>query len=84
MYYFLLKMYKVNFVFNEKLCNDIRQKMEILFFGVLGDKRKEFCKILLDDLLNYYTSKEDNEIKGLKMIKFKEYKDLIGKINSKK
>ena len=70
-YNYLLKMYKVNYVFNEKLKDEIRQKMIILFSEVLGNKEKEFIEILLDDLINFYTKNEDREIKGLKLIKFK-------------
>ena len=78
-YCFLLKMYKINFVFNEKLCIEIRKKMTLLFNEVLGYKRKEFIDILLNDLLNYYTSDKDEEIKGLKYIKLLEYKNKLQK-----
>ena len=70
-YNYLLKMYKVNYVFNEKLKDEVKQKMIILFSEVLGNKEKEFIEILLDDLINFYTKNEDREIKGLKLIKFK-------------
>ena len=46
-----------------------------LFSGVLGDKNKEFTEILLDDLLKFYTSDEDREIKGFKVIMLKELKN---------
>ena len=78
-YNFLLKMFKINFVFNLKLCVDIRKKLLKLFYEVLGDKQKEFAEILLDDLLKLYTSNEDREMKGLKAIKYKELKDILGK-----
>ena len=84
-YYFLLKMYKLNFVFNDKLCIEIRKKMILLFTEVLGNKQQEFIEILLDDLLNMYTSNDDREIKGLKIFKLKELKELkekLGKITN--
>ena len=46
-----------------------------LFSGVLGDKNKEFTEILLDDLLKFYTTDEDREIKGFKVIMLKELKN---------
>ena len=74
-YYFLLKMFKINFVFNIKLCVDVRKKMIKLFSGVLGDNNKELAEALLDDLLKFYTSDEDREIKGFKVIMLKELKN---------
>ena len=78
-YNYLLKMYKVNYVFNEKLKDEVKQKMIILFSEVLGNKEKEFIEILLDDLINFYTKNEDREIKGLKLIKFKEFQNIFMK-----
>ena len=83
-YCFYLKMYKINFVFNEKLCFEVRKKMKFLFNELLGDKRSDFIEVLLDDLLNYYTSDEDEEIKGLKYIKLLEYKNKFPIVNFKK
>ena len=83
LYCFLLKMYKVNFVFNEKLCIEIRKKMLFLYKELLGDKLKDFIEVLLDDLLNYYTSDDDGEIRGFKYFKLLEFKNKLLKINFK-
>ena len=83
LYCFLLKMYKVNFVFNEKLCIEIRKKMQFLYKELLGDKLKDFIEVLLDDLLNYYTSDDDGEIRGFKYFKLLEFKNKLLKINFK-
>ena len=74
-YNFFLKMFKVNFVFNIKLCLEIRKKILILFNEVLGNEEEELSEIIVDDLLKLYTSKEDREIKGLKVIQMKEFSD---------
>ena len=78
-YYILLKMYKINFVFNDKLCGEIKKKLILLFNGILGKERDDFAELLLDDLLNMHTSKDDNEIKGLKVFQFKELKNILMK-----
>ena len=82
-YCFLIKMHKVNFVFNDKLCIEIRKKMQLLYKELLGDRLKDFIEVLLDDLLNYYTSDDDGEIRGFKYIKLLEFKKKFLKINFK-
>ena len=68
-YYCLLKMYKISYVFFENKCKEIENKMLKLIQEAFGNKHDELAKILLDDILDLYTSDDDPDIISFNMNK---------------
>ena len=68
-YYCLLKMYKINYVFYNEKCDEIKKKMLKLINEALGNRHKEFAEILLNDIIELYTSEEDPDIANFIMYK---------------
>ena len=60
-YYCLLKMYKISYVFFNEKCDEIRKKMLKLIQEAFGNKHNDFAEILLNDILELYTSDDDND-----------------------
>ena len=61
-YYCLLKMYKINYAFYNDKCDNIKNKMLNLIKEAFGNKHDEFAEILLEDILELYTSDDDPDI----------------------
>ena len=68
-YYCLLKMYKISYVFFNERCDEIRKKMLKLIQEAFGNKYNDFAEILLNDILELYTSDDDNDIMMFNMQK---------------
>ena len=68
-YYCLLKMYKISYVFFEDKCDKIRDKMLKLFKEAFGNKHNEFAEILVDDVIELFTSDDDPDIINFNMFK---------------
>ena len=74
-YYCLLKMYKINYIFYDYKCEEVKKKMLKLIEETLGNKHNEYAEILLNDILELYTSDEDPDISNFKMFKSGEMGD---------
>ena len=61
-YYCLLKMYKINYAFYNDKCDNIKNKMLNLIKEAFWNKHDEFAEILLEDILELYTSDDDPDI----------------------
>ena len=61
-YYCLLKMYKMNYVYNYKLCDEIKNKMLKLIKDAFGNKQNEFVEKIVDDIIKINTSDDDPDI----------------------
>ena len=68
-YYCLLKMYKINYVFYEYRCEEVEKKMLKLIEETLGNKHNEYAEILLEDILELYTSDDDEDISNFQDFK---------------
>ena len=68
-YYCLLKMYKINYVFYEYRCEEVEKKMLKLIEEALGNKHNEYAEILLEDILELYTSDDDEDISNFQDFK---------------
>ncbi len=62
-------MYKISYVFFENKCKEIENKMLKLIQEAFGNKHDELAKILLDDILDLYTSDDDPDIISFNMNK---------------
>ena len=61
-YYCLLKMYKMNYVYNNKLCDTIKNKMLKLLKEAFGNKQNEFVETIVNDIIKINTSDDDPDI----------------------
>ena len=55
-YYCILKMYKMNYIYNYKLCEDIKNKLIKLLKEAFGNKQNEFVEKIVDDIIKINTS----------------------------
>ena len=61
-YYCLLKMYKMNYIYNNELCGEIKEKMIKLLKEAFGNKQNEFVETIVEDIIKINTSDEDPDI----------------------
>ena len=71
-YYCLLKMYKMSYVFNNKLCEDIREKMLKLFKEAFGNIQNEFAETIVNDIIKLNTSENDPDLNLFREKKYSE------------
>jgi len=71
-YYCLLKMYKMNYIFNNELCEDIKKKMLKLFKEAFGNKQNEFAEIIVNDIIKLNTSENDPDLNLFREKKYSE------------
>ena len=73
-YYCLLKMYKMNFIFNNKLCGNIKEKMLKLFKEAFGYKQNEYAETIVNDIIELNISDKDPD---LNLFMEKKYSEMI-------
>jgi len=73
-YYCLLKMYKMNFIFNGKLCENIKEKMIKLFKEAFGNKQNEYAETIVNDIIELNISDKDPD---LNLFMEKKYSEMI-------
>ena len=73
-YYCLLKMYKMNFIFNNKLCENIKEKMLKLFKEGFGNKQNEYAETIVNDIIELNISDKDPD---LNLFVEKKYSEMI-------
>jgi len=73
-YYCLLKMYKMNFIFNNKLCENIKEKMLRLFKEAFGNKQNEYAETIVNDIIDLNISDKDPD---LNLFMEKKYSEMI-------
>ena len=61
-YYCLLKMYKMNYIYNNKLCDTIKNKMLKLLKEAFGNKQNDFVEAIVNDIIKINTSDDDPDI----------------------
>ena len=71
-YYCLLKMYKMSYIFNNKLCEDIREKMLKLFKEAFGNNQNEFAETIVNDIIKLNTSENDPDLNLFREKKYSE------------
>jgi len=71
-YYCLLKMYKMSYIFNNNLCEDIKKKMLKLFKEAFGNKQNEFAEIIVNDIIKLNTSENDPDLNLFREKKYSE------------
>ena len=71
-YYCLLKMYKMNYIFNNKKCEEIKNKIMKLLGDAFGNKQNEFVEAIIDDIIKLNTSEDDPDLNLFKEIKLSE------------
>ena len=71
-YYCLLKMYKMSYIFNNKLCEDIRIKMLKLFKEAFGNNQNEFAETIVNDIIKLNTSENDPDLNLFREKKYSE------------
>ena len=71
-YYCLLKMYKMNYIFNNKKCEEIKNKIRKLLIDAFGNKQNEFVEAIIDDIIKLNTSEDDPDLNLFKEIKLSE------------
>ena len=55
-------MYKFNYVYNYKLCEEIKNKLVKLLKEAFGNKQNEFVEKIVDDIIKMNTSDDDPDI----------------------
>lgn len=61
-YYCLLKMYKMNYVCNPKLCEDIKNKIIKLLNAAFRNSQNEFVETIVEDIIKMNTKDSDPDI----------------------
>ena len=61
-YYYLLKMYKMNYVYNNNLCDDIKKKIVKFFQESFGNKQNDYVETIIDEIIKINTSEGDPDI----------------------
>ena len=78
-YYCLLKMYKVDFVYKNNLCNDIKNRMLKLLKEAFGNKQNDYVEKILDDIIKDNTSDDEPDIINFRENKiFENFKENYG------
>lgn len=72
----LLKMYRMNYIFNNEKCDEIKKKMLKFFSEAFGNKQNEFAESIVDDIIKLNTSEDDPDLKLFKQTKLEEMKNL--------
>jgi len=76
-YYCLLKMYKMNYIFNKEKCEEIKNKIRKLLIDAFGNNQNEFVEAIIDDIIKLNTSEDDPDLNLFKETKLTESQNLI-------
>ena len=78
-YYCLLKMYKIDFVYKNNLCDDIKKRMLKLLKEAFGNKQNDYVEKILDDIIKDNTSDDEPDIINFRENKiFENFKENYG------
>ena len=72
----LIKMYKMNYIFNNDKCEEIKNKILIFFRNAFGNKQNEFVESIVDDIIKLNTDENDPDLKLFAETKLEELKNL--------
>ena len=73
-HYCLLKMYKMNFIFNVKLYGNIKEKTLKLFKETFWNKQNEYAETIVNDIIELNISDKDPD---LNLFMKKKYSEMI-------
>jgi hypothetical protein len=66
----------MNYIFNNKKCEEIKNKIMKLLGDAFGNKQNEFVEAIIDDIIELNTSEDDPDLNLFKETKLSESQNI--------